>query len=326
MILSAWLTQCAGLLAQAGIENANSEPYQWLSYISGKNRAYYVARAGEPFDDAVSKEQSEKLDDICRRRQNREPLAYILGSAGFWGREFKVGPGVLVPRPDSEIAIEVVLKAYGMTHLSHPTTAPQTSVPDTSAPRAAVSMPASTPDTMRFMDLCTGSGCLGISLAHAFLDHGMHVKGMLTEISEDASTYAKQNIASHALQHELILLACDLYPSRLDVTKYWGDEPADLIIVNPPYITDKEISVLMPEVKNYEPLLALKGGADGLDFYRRILSEGKSFLASGGTLVMEHGYDQEETVSSLCAENGYVQVQCFRDYGGQPRVTAAKMP
>jgi release factor glutamine methyltransferase len=300
VILSAWITKCADLLTQSDIENAHHEPYQWLSYISGQNRAYFVARAGEPFDEVVSEEQRVTLEDICRRRQNREPLAYILGSAGFWGREFKVGPGVLIPRPDSEIAIEVIRNAYGMT--------------------------ASTTDAFRFMDLCTGSGCLGISLAHAFQDNGMHVKGILTEISEDASIYAKQNIASHALQQELIVLICDLFPSRSDMKKYWGDVPADLVIANPPYITDHEISVLMPEVKDFEPLLALKGGADGLDFYRRILSEGKSFLASGGMIVMEHGYDQEETVSTLCEENGYVQIQCFRDYGGQPRVTAAKMP
>jgi len=301
VILSEWVKQSAVLLERAGIENAKSEPYHCLSHISGKNRAFFLSRAKEPMEDVLSPPERQRLEEICSRRQKNEPLEYILGVASFWGHSFVVGPGVLIPRPDSETVIEVVLGAVGLWKI-----------------------PA--PGVLRFMDLCTGSGCLGIALAHALLEKNTEVKGILTDISKDALAYADQNITLHAMNKTLTLMPCDLVPERSEIIDFWGDYLADLIVTNPPYITDKDMSELLPEVAAYEPHVALRGGADGLDFYRRILIEVQPYLRSGGLLVMEHGYDQGESVPELCRSFGFSDVHCFRDYGGQPRVTAAKMP
>lgn len=152
------------------------------------------------------------------------------------------------------------------------------------------------------------------------------MKGILTDISPDALKYADQNIRLHSLQNALMLSSCDLFPEISEISDFWGQPEADLMVVNPPYITDHDMSGLMPEVADYEPQIALRGGEDGLDFYRRILAEAQPFLASGGLLVMEHGYDQGESVPALCRAYGYLHEQSFHDYGGQPRVTVIRKP
>ncbi len=316
MILSDWIKQNIEYLERAGIENAKYEPYLWLSQISGKNRAFFISHANDETNGLFSETQRFALEEISRRRQKNEPLAYIIGSLSFWGHIFRVGPGVLIPRSDSETVIETALSRFGLL----PFPSGQTNgdrMPETAAIPAA-------DGTFRFMDLCTGSGCLGISIGLALNQKGINCKGVLTEISPDALTYADINICAHDLQKNLLLCACDLLPERNVLSDFWGPEQADLILSNPPYITDEDMTGLMPDVSDYEPQIALRGGADGLVFYRRILSEATPLLASGGILVMEHGYDQGESVPALCREYGYEHVQCIRDYGGNPRVTAAK--
>ena len=116
---------------------------------------------------------------------------------------------------------------------------------------------------------------------------------------------------------------CDLFPEHAELADIWPEQKADMILANPPYIPSDDMKDLVPDVSLYEPHLALDGGRDGLDFYRRILREAKSILAPGGILFFEHGYDQGESVPGLCREFGYTDIKSFKDYGGLPRVTAA---
>ena len=316
MILSDWLQSTPAILERAGVEAPKSELYFWLSLVTGKNRAYFISRASEVMEDFLSHDNLRHLEDILLRRLEREPLAYILGNTYFWGHVFYVGPGVLIPRPDSELVVEVALGLLGYLEIpwGQCSESSHTSFPTVNKPE----------NTVNILDLCTGSGCLGITLALEIMARNDHVSAILTDISEEAIYYAKGNIYHHLLCDVLTLCRCDVFPSAVTVSDVWDSRKADLIVSNPPYITSSDMETLMPEVMDYEPELALRGGDDGLIFYRRILSGCHSYLAPGGWIVFEHGYDQGESVPALCRDNGYSNVICFRDYGGQPRVTLAQ--
>lgn len=316
MILSDWLQRTPAILERAGVEAPKSELYLWLSLVTGKNRAYFISRASDSMEDFLSHDNLRHLEDILLRRLEREPLAYILGCTYFWGHIFYVGPGVLIPRSDSELVVEVALGLFGYLEIPW----------GQCCESSHESFPAitKTEDTVKILDLCTGSGCLGITLSLEIIAKNGRVSAILTDISEDAIYYAKGNIYHHLLREVLTLCRCDVFPSAAAVSDVWDSGKADLIVSNPPYITSSDMETLMPEVMDYEPELALRGGDDGLIFYRRILSGCHSYLAPGGWIVFEHGYDQGESVPALCRDNGYSNVICFRDYGGQPRVTIAQ--
>jgi len=316
VIFSDWLQSTPAILERAGVEAPKSELYLWLSLVTGKNRPYFIARSQDSMESFLSRDNIRHLEDILLRRLEREPLAYILGTTCFWGNTIRVGPGVLIPRPDSEMVIEVALGLLGYVRMPWGQCR--------SEETAAGDIGRKTGDIIRFMDLCTGSGCLGISLALDILRKDGRVNGVLTDISDDAIYYTKGNLYENHLLDTLTLCRCDLFPGSSVISDIWGDKKADLIMANPPYITAGDMETLMPEVMDYEPELALRGGEDGLVFYRRILRRSHSFLASGGWIVFEHGYDQGESVPALCRESGYTHVMCFRDYGGQPRVTIAQ--
>lgn len=316
MILSDWLRVTPAILERAGIEAPKSELYLWLTLVTGKNRAFFVMHESDPLESFLSHDNIRQLDDILLRRLEREPLAYILGLSFFWGRSFHVGPGVLIPRPDSEMVVETALAVLGF--LPMPWGQCLHDKPE------SLTTGMQTDDIFRFMDLCTGSGCLGITLALELRAKKLPVSGILTDISSEAISYAQENILESEVSGNLTLSRCNLFPDFQTMTAAWGDKQADLILANPPYVTAKDMEGLMPEVFDYEPHLALLGGEDGLLFYRRILSKGSYFLKPGGWLVLEHGYDQGQSVPDICRDNGFIHVLCFRDYGGQPRVTIAQ--
>jgi len=316
VILSDWLQSTPAIMERAGVEAPKSELYLWLSLVTGKNRPYFISRASETMEDFLSHDNIRHLEDILLRRLEREPLAYILGTTCFWGNTIHVGPGVLIPRQDSELVVEVSLALFGYLPM------PWVQCCDANPP--LLSLGHNEDDALRFMDLCTGTGCLGISLALDIIDKKGRVSGIMTDISEDAIYYAKDNMYFHHVREILTLCRCDIFPSTAIAAELWDDKKADLILSNPPYITASDMETLMPEVIDYEPELALSGGDDGLIFYRRILRGSHMFLKPGGWLVFEHGYDQGESVPALCRENGFANVMCFRDYGGQPRVTIAQ--
>lgn len=258
-------------------------------------------------DASLSQTNIRQLEDIVKRRLDHEPLAYIVGEADFWKGRFHVGRGVLIPRPDSERVIEAVLAILG-------------SQKDPSIPAYRH---VAAGETLRFFDLCTGSGCLGISLSEEFADRGIHPEAILTDISEEALGYARINCAKSSCKDRIEVFLCDLFPAIQEVTDSWAGEKADLIISNPPYITAHDMQTLMPEVVTHEPGLALYGGTDGLFFYREILQRSRDYLKDDGWIVFEHGYDQGQSVPMLCREYGFSEVLCVPDYGGNPRVTIA---
>ncbi len=285
------LKELQPLLLAAGIEDPRQELLLLLVHVTGEPIARLLARLDDPLPLAAAAE----LRRLAGRRAEREPLAYVTGTAGFAGLEFAVGPGVLVPRPDTECLVESAVAL---------------------ALAAAAEDPAGHPP-LRLLDTCTGSGAIGIAIARRLRDAGIPVSLHLLDQSPEALSYARQNSARW----------CADLPVRLELGDLFPAEPLifDLITANPPYIADAVIPGLMPEVSRHEPVLALAGGPDGLDLYRRILARASAYLCPGGWLLLEHGYDQAEAVARLIRDRGaFAEPTLLTDFGGNPRAAVAR--
>lgn len=223
-----------------------------------------------------------QLNDFWRtisRRQAREPVSHILESREFYGLDFFVSADVLDPRPDSESLIELVMKIF----------------PDKK-------------QQLEILELGVGSGCLSITLLKNFIN----AAGSGVDISLKALEVAQKNSTTHQLLHRFQLKHSDLFTNI-------AGQKFDLIISNPPYIAAAEIETLADEVRLFEPRLALDGGVDGLDFYRRIAREGAGFLKSDGLVVVEVGYNQWQDVVKIFAQNGFVLKLVQLDLAGVER-------
>jgi release factor glutamine methyltransferase len=225
--------------------------------------------------------------ELHQRRRAGEPVAYLLGVREFYGRPFAVDRRVLIPRPDTEHLVEVALTRTRHLSLS-----------------------------ARVLDLCTGSGCVAVSLGRE--RPTSRVLG--ADISPDALAVAVEN-ALRLGAYNVAFLLSDLWAALRP-----GRDRFDLVTANPPYIAAGDIPGLAVDIRAYEPLLALEGGADGLDFYRRIVAEAPAFLAEGGVLAVEIGFDQGQAVQGLFAAAGYRAVALQRDYGGLDRVVSGLRP
>lgn len=213
-----------------------------------------------------------------------EPIAYILGQAEFYGNDFLVGPGVLIPRPDTEILVEAAVRSLRR----------QSSV--------------------KALELCTGSACIAISFILNAREQGVRAQVVATEISSEAIDFAIKNRQRFALDEQLDIRQTDLFPE--------GEKGFDLLLANPPYIDQSDMEKLDPGVRCYEPEQALAGGADGLDFYRRIYEEAPRYLRPGAVLICEHGYRQAESIHAIISEYAcYTDLILYKDYAGRPRVT-----
>ena len=276
-------------LEREGFSELSEELRLWLIEVSGKNSVFFSTRNNVECDEILSEKEWTRFYEIMERRKKREPLSYILGYSDFYGRRFLVREGVLTPRYDSEHMINAVLQRISFEG-----------------------------EPVFFYDLCTGSGCLAITVLLELQKKGISAKGYLTDISDIAISCAADNSKKYAVEEEVTLWKTDLLPP-LEKRKN-----ADFILSNPPYIPRENIKSLMPEVSRYEPSLALDGGADGLLFYRRILSEGVPLLKNGGFLFVEHGYDQGESVPDLFRTAGLSSVETIVDFGGNPRITVGR--
>lgn len=267
-----------------------------------------LKRSGDDEAELDLKILSEELkgEDLLKavtRRASGEPLAYILGYRHFYKECYKVCPGVLIPRADTEILVESALKFLGLNVMA---TGDVLNVPEYRKEIADI----------RFADLCTGTGCIGISIANEIVRAGGNTKGYLIDISDTAIGVSTSNVESQALKPE------DIKVIKHDVLSSCPElEKLDFIVSNPPYITNSEMEELESVVKDHEPDLALRAGDDGLDFYGPLVEYAKNLLKDGGALMVEHGCAQGEAVRRIFGQGGLKNIMTIRDYGGNDRVT-----
>lgn len=237
------------------------------------------------FERPLSEDELSTYRQYVQRRGNFEPLAYILGEKAFMRNSFKVTPATLVPRPETELLVESVVKTANIL------------CPDGDA---------------KLLDIGTGSGAIIISL----LDYLPQAKGVGVDISVDALIVAKENAGRIGVSDRIGFVRSDVF-SKLPLEKKF-----DIIVSNPPYIPAADIAKLEKDVQQ-EPRSALDGGADGLDFYRRIAREAPAHLADEGLLAFEVGINQAQEVQKLCLDAGFAQTAVRRDYAGIERMVFA---
>ncbi len=261
------------LLLESGIEEAAIDATYLMLHVTGMSSSKLLLERTE----IMPQDMLERYFELTKRRTKREPLQYILGTQEFMGLEFRVTPAVLIPRQDTEVLVELALKKCA---------------------------------GKRVLDMCTGSGCIAVSVAKL----GKPERVDACDISADALAVAEENARLNGVLVGFI--EGDLFS---DISGRY-----DLILSNPPYIVTKEIDTLMPEVAVHEPVIALDGGADGLNFYRRIVAESPDCLAAGGSLIVEIGAEQGKAVSELFAAHGFTDVEVCRDLAGLDRVVCGK--
>ena len=239
------------------------------------------------FDKPLSEEERDKMRSYVERRAKHEPLAYIIGERAFMRNNFMVPPATLVPRPETELLVESLVKAAPMLRAD---------------------------GAVKALDIGTGSGAIIVSL----LDYLPAAVGVGVDISNEALAVAKENAAAIGVDKRVAFRQSDLF-SNVPVEKKF-----DIIVSNPPYITAQEMTALDRSVDAYEPHLALYGGADGLDFYRAMAQRPAFLLASGGLLFAECGWKQGEQAAQLFRQAGWKNVHLREDLAGIPRIICAE--
>ncbi|MGN0432800.1 MAG: peptide chain release factor N(5)-glutamine methyltransferase [Lachnospiraceae bacterium] len=263
-------------LEKSGVPEPENDARLLLEFVCGTNRNTLLAHG----DMQVEETKREQYAELIAKRSSRIPLQILTGEQDFCGFTFQVNEYVLIPRQDTEILVEQALKKIK--------------------------------PGMQVLDMCTGSGCILISL----LAMAKEIHGVGVDISEKALEVARTN-------------GLRLLPKERQPKWYCGDLFSalfgqvlafDMIVSNPPYIPSEVIETLMPEVKDFEPRGALDGSKDGLLFYRRIIKEGSSFLTPNGLLIFEIGHDQGEAIKALMEEGGFENISVIKDYAGLDRV------
>lgn len=267
------LDEASAYLLRNKIDNSDLDAWYLLSHVLGINRAQYFLTYHNKMDEALYKEYM----NLIKKRADHTPLQYILGYQEFMGLNFIVNEKVLIPRQDTEILVEEVGKVCTNKDV---------------------------------LDLCTGSGCIIISLAKL----GNINRGVGVDISHDALELAKENAYNNEVDIEWI--QSDLF------TRVEGK--FDIIVSNPPYIPTKEIQKLSLEVKDYEPSLALDGKEDGLFFYKKIIKDIKNYLKKDGYLFLEIGYNQGQDLINLIEKEGFRDIKVIKDYASLDRVITGR--
>jgi len=268
-------------LSAAGIANARLDAEVLLSYVLKKNRVWLITHRDDRLDDP----SSAMFRSALERRAKREPLQYIIGSQEFWGLEFMVTPAVLIPRPETEFIIE-----------------------------AALAIREDRTRPVRIIDLCTGSGCIAISLAKEL--PGAHV--LAADKSAQALIIAQQNAANHGVSDRISFFQGDLFEP---LEKHDMTDQADLIVSNPPYVRTGELTTLQPEVREFEPEMALLAGPEGTELAERIIKSAPKYLKKNGALIMEMGLGQAEALRNIAGKTGaYAVPEIIKDLAGIERV------
>jgi release factor glutamine methyltransferase len=288
------LKEAKGILSNAGIENPERDAEVLLSHCLGIERV--ILYRDNP---GISDDMNAQIDALLKRRTGREPLQYILGYTEFYGLKIKVGPGVLIPRPETELLAEEAITTIANCKLQ---------VAGEDKDSSLIFHPSS----FFILDLCTGSGCIALALAKAFPD--ARVYG--TDMSADALGYAGENAELNNIKNITFL--------KGDLFKPVKDMQFDMIISNPPYIRKDDMKLLQPEIRDWEPVAALDGGEDGLDYYRKIISGSGDYLKENAFLLIEIGMGQSESIREMAEDEGFAEIHILKDYAGIERIVKAQ--
>lgn len=265
-------------LRRAGVTQAQTEAREIVCYAADKSKEQLY----RDMSLYASSDLERRVEELVQRRLEGEPVAYIVGEWEFYGLPLDISRDVLIPRADTEVLVErAIEKAQGAG------------------------------EGGRVLDLCAGSGCVGLAVAA----NAPNCRVVLADLSEGALRLCKQNVRRNGLNARVTCISANALEAPSSML--WD---FDVIACNPPYIPTGDIEGLDVSVKDYEPLMALDGGVDGLDFYRFIASRWKSALRLGGTLIFEVGIGQAEEVAQIMADNGFENIVTTEDTGGIQRV------
>lgn len=274
----------AQVLSHAGIDNHRLDAEVLLRHVLDMEKEQLYMNGDAP----LSAAEEAKFRELLRQRSEREPVAYITGHQEFWSLDFFVSPAVLIPRPETELLVEVALQCVR---------------------RLATGSP------VKVLDVGAGSGAISVCLAK---EHAA-AQIVAVDISPVALDVARLNAGRHGLADRIRFLPGDLLAPIKSLRTIFN-----LIVSNPPYIRSGELLELAPEIRRWEPTIALDGGPEGLDTYRRIIAEGHKYLATGGSIVLEIGADMAADVADLFSGSGcYGPASVYQDYAGKDRVIAA---
>ena len=277
--------KASNILRDAGIDNFQAEARHLMVYLLDDSLAGIYSRLNEKLDDVTRK----RYMNLIKKRTTHYPFQYILGYTYFMDYQFICREKVLIPRYDTE---NLLLHALEL----------------------------SPSNEIKALDMCTGSGCIGISYKLERMKEGYDDEVTLVDISDDALNLAKDN--AEKLGANVRFVKSDMFSELIDEQGN-PKEKYSLIMCNPPYIRSADINYLMKDVRDYEPRLALDGSRDGLAFYRIVVSQAKDFLKEGGSLVLEIGYEQYMDVADMLTKNGYRGIHRMKDMSGLDRVVSA---
>ena len=274
----------AQVLSRAGIENHRLDSEVLLRHVLDMEKEQLYVNGDAP----ISAGQEAQFRELLLRRSLREPTAYITGHKEFWSLDFVVTLAVLIPRPETELLVEVALQCVRQLASGSP---------------------------VKVLDIGTGGGALSVCLAK----EQVALQIFAVDISHVALDVARLNAQRHGVADRIRFLPGDLFAPVKPLP-----ETFDLIVSNPPYIRTGELSMLAPEIREWEPTIALDGGADGIDSYRRIIGEGHRYLTPTGSIVLEIGADMASAVVDLFSRSGcYGPASVYQDCAGKDRVVAA---
>ena len=290
MTLENCLRQGINTLQSNNVSDADFDAFALLEYVTGVSKSDFFFKKSEKISDSCY----ERYIELIERRSKRVPLQHITNRQNFFGYDFYVDSNVLIPRQDTEVLIEKILEVI----------------------EANFNVEISS--DISILDMCTGSGCIAITIYKELIKRGFNIDATAVDLSKDALAVTEKNVENlvgiKALNNTFHIIESDMFSNINNNRSY------DIIVSNPPYIPTRDIEKLEPEVRDYDPIMALDGDTDGLRFYRRIIEESSNYLNNNGFIAFEIGYNQGDDVKSLLEEKGYKDIHIYKDLGGLDRV------
>ena len=289
MTLENCLRQGINTLQSNNVSDADFDAFALLEYVTGVSKSDFFFKKSDEISDSCY----ERYIELIERRCKRVPLQHITNRQNFFGYDFYVDSNVLIPRQDTEVLIEKILEVI----------------------EANFNVEISS--DISILDMCTGSGCIAITIYKELIKRGFNIDATAVDLSKEALAVTEKNVEDlvgiKALNNTFHIIESDMFSNINNNRSY------DIIVSNPPYIPTRDIEKLEPEVRDYDPIMALDGDTDGLRFYRRIIEESSNYL-NNGFIAFEIGYNQGDDVKSLLEEKGYKDIHIYKDLGGLDRV------